>query len=670
MNKTLAIKIAIFLLVTTIGYSGFWFFKTGQIERKVNSFIAENSLNIASSSVMVSGFPFSQKITINDLKLTIPHSLFNKYQIIIKKIEISSGIFSDNFELSNLENVSVLDSEVNIARNVEFNSQPKIRISFNDTGINEFSYNDAGYKITDLQKNIFYTSKSNNLNLTSGNKDGRLSYKINGEIKEIEGMDLASLYQNSAEKKITNALKTGEISLNSNHSNQTIADIINKNNSQNTANNTANITNNDSLNIQNPQSSTTMASTTAPSSQTTSGTAPQDQNSANNAAPQANNQIPTNTASTNPDPNIAVANNSTGTDSSSNNSATATNTNSTNTINTANNIPVNGDAKNPPLSEQDKAKSPTEQLAAMSNEAIKNNLIIDIEYYPNSQPLAAANDGNATPAVIPAANNSANPTDPNNAPNSANATINPENKGNDPINNLKSGSSIVKINNIEFSNSQYKINISGQIENFGDDNLPSGSISVKLENFTNFKSYVTKSLNKMIEEKFINNNKSTSTTSSATTSANSDNVNIAKTDTTSTNSNIKNDNTVANSNNDIQKDVANPANPNIANTVNANNTANPTDSSNLAQTQTNSSNNNANPSDQQVKIGNIPNSQQISSYEIFLHRLILNFPNISDEISQKNPLSKDNVVVFDIKREKNIEFFVNDVALREIIGKI
>jgi hypothetical protein len=53
-----------------------------------------------------------------------------------------------------------------------------------------------------------------------------------------------------------------------------------------------------------------------------------------------------------------------------------------------------------------------------------------------------------------------------------------------------------------------------------------------------------------------------------------------------------------------------------------------------------------------------------------LYRLIASFPNISDEISQKNPLSKDNIVVFDIKREKNIEFFINDVALREIIGKI
>ena len=650
MNKTLAIKIAIFLLVTTIGYSGFWFFKTGQIERKVNSFITENSLNIASSSVMVSGFPFSQKITINDLKLTIPHSLFNKYQIIIKKIEISSGIFSDNFELSSLENVSVLDSEVNIARNVEFNSQPKIRISFNDTGINEFSYNDSGYKITDLQKNIFYSSKSNNLNLASGNKDGRLSYKINGEIKEIEGMDLASLYQNSAEKKITNALKTGEISLNPNHSNQTIADIINKNNPQNTAN----VINNDSLNIPNPQSSTTTASTIASSSQV-AGNIPQDQNSANNAS-QVNNQIVANTNSTNLDSNIAVANNSAGTDGSSNNSATATNVNTANTTNTASNIPANGDVKNPPLSEQGKEKNSTEQLAAISSEAIKNNLIIDIEYYPNSQPLDVANDNN-TPSITPVVANPTNPADSNNPLNTTN-TGNPENKNNDPINNLKSGSSIVKINNIEFSNSQYKINISGQIENFGDDSLPSGSISIKLENFTNFKSYVTKSLSKMIEEKFINVNKST--TSPYATDANSNNENIAKTDTTSTNSNIKNDNVVAASS-DTQKDAGTPTNTNPTNI---------TDSNNLAQNQINNSNNNANPSDQQVKISNIANSQPLSSYEIFLYRLIANFPNISDEISQKNPLSKDNIVVFDIKREKNIEFFVNDVALREIIGKI
>jgi hypothetical protein len=42
---------------------------------------------------------------------------------------------------------------------------------------------------------------------------------------------------------------------------------------------------------------------------------------------------------------------------------------------------------------------------------------------------------------------------------------------------------------------------------------------------------------------------------------------------------------------------------------------------------------------------------------------------VTKELTSKNPLSKDDVAVFDIRREKNIEFLINETPMREILGK-
>ncbi len=100
MNKNLSIKLVILLIAVTILYSGFWFFKTAQIEKKVNSLIADNSFS--SVSVSVSGFPFSQNIIIEDFKFSLPSSFLNKYQITIKKLKAESSIFSNKTVNSSL----------------------------------------------------------------------------------------------------------------------------------------------------------------------------------------------------------------------------------------------------------------------------------------------------------------------------------------------------------------------------------------------------------------------------------------------------------------------------------------------------------------------------------------------------------------------------------------
>ena len=60
---------------------------------------------------------------------------------------------------------------------------------------------------------------------------------------------------------------------------------------------------------------------------------------------------------------------------------------------------------------------------------------------------------------------------------------------------------------------------------------------------------------------------------------------------------------------------------------------------------------------------------QIQNYDIFLNNISEKLSDISNEIASKNSVSKDNVAQFDVRREKNLEFLINEVPVREIIGK-
>lgn len=60
---------------------------------------------------------------------------------------------------------------------------------------------------------------------------------------------------------------------------------------------------------------------------------------------------------------------------------------------------------------------------------------------------------------------------------------------------------------------------------------------------------------------------------------------------------------------------------------------------------------------------------QIQNYDIFLNNISEKLSDVSNEIASKNSVSKDDLAQFDVRREKNLEFLINEVPVREIIGK-
>lgn len=224
MKKGLIIKLAIVLIVIGLSYCVFWFFKAGQTEKQINRLIGENSNYLTIGEVSVAGFPLNQKITINDLKITIPVNLVSKKTFILKKIEASAGIFSNEFKINILDVVKTQDNEGDIY-DIEFANQPEISLSLNDGFISKFKYTDGGFKVLDGEKNVVNSTKGTSLTSeTSIDESEKKTSKISIALNEVEGYALIDFYKNILEKKVIEGIKTEEIKvrLSDNSSNQLV----------------------------------------------------------------------------------------------------------------------------------------------------------------------------------------------------------------------------------------------------------------------------------------------------------------------------------------------------------------------------------------------------------------------------------------------------------------
>lgn len=214
MNKGIVIKTGIVLVVFAVIHSIFWFFKTGQIEKQINNFISENSANVSAVEVKVSGFPLKQTVAISDLKFSLPNPALAKYQVTIKHLEASSGIFNNDFTVTALENVSVQDSEGSVNGTVEFSKDPEISAIVSAGSISKFSYKDFGHRVLDTEKNALYASSSTEISFENTLEEGdKIKNKILINLKDIENFDILSVYKNSYEKKVIEGIKTGEITI-------------------------------------------------------------------------------------------------------------------------------------------------------------------------------------------------------------------------------------------------------------------------------------------------------------------------------------------------------------------------------------------------------------------------------------------------------------------------
>lgn len=85
MKKSLIIKLAVAVVIVLLSYCVFWLFKIGQSERKITSIVQKSKI-ISFDKISSSGFPFSQKITIENLKINIPVNAIVKRNFVAKNL--------------------------------------------------------------------------------------------------------------------------------------------------------------------------------------------------------------------------------------------------------------------------------------------------------------------------------------------------------------------------------------------------------------------------------------------------------------------------------------------------------------------------------------------------------------------------------------------------------
>ncbi len=181
----------------------------------------------------------------------------------------------------------------------------------------------------------------------------------------------------------------------------------------------------------------------------------------------------------------------------------------------------------------------------------------------------------------------------------------------------------VLINKMELKNAQFAFSINGQVQLASDDTKPFGSVTLKLENFQNVKNIVANIFGIVSNQNSQNN----IFQESVPVSQNSL------------------------SQNSLSPDSAKPNAVNPQQTIESKIVTSP------EAIKTNTA----------TEEGKTPVGSQVEN-PIFATISVL-FSAI-EENARKNPLTQENLLVFDITREKNIEFIINETPTREILGKI
>lgn len=202
-----------------------------------------------------------------------------------------------------------------------------------------------------------------------------------------------------------------------------------------------------------------------------------------------------------------------------------------------------------------------------------------------------------------------------------------------PVANDGNYNRVTKINSLEFYNPLYRVTINGEINNFFDDEMPSGSMTVKIENIASLVDYVKLSIKQMIEKP--------DAVKLPTSASTQSDANVVTTDINAAQPTATVDPT--------QQVAANSSSTTSATPVATSAESSPTVATNVMSTN-------------HIAVD--------EAYAKFLDRVSNSIGSVTQEIAAKNVVSKDKIAQFDVRREKNLDFTINETSLREILGKM
>ncbi|MBP7710563.1 MAG: hypothetical protein KA100_05790 [Rickettsiales bacterium] len=175
-------KIIGVVAVLILSYVGFWFFKSHQISKEISLGSESQSFKHSAADVAVSGFPLAHKVVIKDLKFTDEKS----GEIIFKKLEVESGVFSSSYSVKVLEPIEFMASDHQSKISIILNADTQILATEEkETNGLRVKYSSSGYKVLDATSNILFSSEMQNGEgeILLSEKSGSYKYKdLGGKI--------------------------------------------------------------------------------------------------------------------------------------------------------------------------------------------------------------------------------------------------------------------------------------------------------------------------------------------------------------------------------------------------------------------------------------------------------------------------------------------------------
>ena len=468
MSKKILAVFFLLIILLVGGQFAFWFFKTSQLEKHLTKYSENKNSFISIDRFEISGFPLKQNVTVKNLKINLPESISKESEIIFKKVNLTSSIFSNIFSARISDNVIL--SGNNSKHDIEFDQPPTASLQITQKGVSNFTYADKGYRVFGSDKNLLTRSGPNNIEFTvKENESGQIISRIKTLSKNSESFNIASFYENHYEEKIIDAIKTGKIHIGMKELEQEQETLANGNDEmQNMADFNSAVSSETSSQVINPEPKIAETSVVASQEEIKAGDpiAPTSNNTQTAKIVATAEPIGTQNIALAPTaPEIKVEKttksavttqivvNNTANDTSKDPQSEVTALATENEVNAT--VKAN-------QNETNKALEELENKIAIEN--IKNNVVIDVEYILT--PITSDANGNITD------------------PTKISQTKVTYNKS-------------YKINKFEISNNQFTINANGQLDRPKDDTGISGFVTLKIDKVSNFVDFVKSSFSKI-----------------------------------------------------------------------------------------------------------------------------------------------------------------------------
>ncbi len=155
--KRKLIVITASLLFIVAAYVGFYFFKTNQVTRQINTFVTKKANKISVGKITVYGFPLLNKVKIEDVKLL---RTGGRDSLSVSKINLEVKNNLSNIIINFPEPFVSKDAAGNISGYTNFPTKAALNIFISGDEISRIKFINPDYVIMDSAKNPNFTSQS------------------------------------------------------------------------------------------------------------------------------------------------------------------------------------------------------------------------------------------------------------------------------------------------------------------------------------------------------------------------------------------------------------------------------------------------------------------------------------------------------------------------------